>query len=664
MTEERAQLTEAGPLLDDAPRARLTTRAVVLGLALSIFNCYWVAVMEVRWYVLDGTCLPLFVTPIFALLLLTFVNQGISRVLPRLALRPAELLVIYVMMVISCAMVGHDTIANLIGTIGHLTQHTTHENQWDKLFGGYFPDWMWVSDKKAMLKFYEGGKKMPFLDFFSADILMPWMPSLGIWLGFFAIACFTMLALAIVLRRSWIEHERLSFPIVQLPLAVTKPAGENVLGSRAFWIGFGIAAFISVINGLSVLNPQWPKFTRVKLTFLNTYFTTPPFNAIDARVGAYPFGVGLAYFLPTDLSFSCWFFFVARMVQQVWRASSGWIKADYFGEQSMGGWLVLVAVLLWTGRKQLRGLSTRALEQEALREPREVARRRMAIAVALAGGCLMVAYAHFSGLRLSFAILFFVLYFGLAIAITRVRAEMGAPHEIYLVQPRDLIVTMFGTSFFTKGIGWFPGGHQKDLAIMCSFFWLTRGNRNHPMPNYLEAFKIAQSANLPVGSMTFVLVLTTVVSIVAATSANLHIPYLYGGVSKLKGFKNWVGAETFQRLQDWLVNPRAPDSGGLKALLFGAVTASALSMLRTRFVGFPFHPAGYALATSFALDYFWFSFLVGWLAKASILRWGGQKTHRGAAPFFLGLVAGDYFLGAFWSLYGMFKDVQVYQMYI
>jgi len=643
---------------------RLTLRSIALGLALSVFNCYWVAVMEVRWYVLDGTCLPLFVTPIFALLLLSFLNVGLRRIAPRIALRASELLVIYVMMVVSCAMVGHDTIANLIGTIGHLVQNTSRENQWDTLFSGLYPDWMWVHDKPTLTRFYEGGKRMPFFDFFDPGLLSGWMPSLAIWLGFFGIACLTMLALAVVLRRSWIEHERLSFPIVQLPLAVTRAETENVLYSKTFWIGFAIAAFISAINGMNVLNTAWPRFNRVKLTDLRTYFQAPPFNAIDARLGAYPFGVGLAYFLPTDLSFSCWFFFMLRAAQQVFRAKTGLITADYFGQQSMGAWLLLVVLLLWASRKQLKGLSERAQQQELVREPHEIARRRLAMLVAATGFCAMVAFASYAGLRLSFAVLFFVLYFGLAVAITRVRAEMGAPHEIYFVQPRDLIVTTFGTNFFIRGAGVFSGGHQKDLAVMSSFYWLTRGNRNHPMPNYLEALKIGQAADLPVGSMTLVLLISTVVSIVSATAANMHIPYFYGGVAKLKGFKSWVGAETFQRLQEWLVNPRTPDKGGIKALLFGLGMAGALSALRVRFVGFPFHPAGYALATSFALDYFWFSFFVAWFAKAAILRWGGQKAHRGAAPFFLGLVAGDYFLGAFWSLYGMFKDVEVYRMYI
>jgi len=418
------------------------------------------------------------------------------------------------------------------------------------------------------------------------------------------------------------------------------------------------------VNGLNVLYPAVPRFNRVKLVALRDYFAAPPWNAMDARLGAYPFGVGLAYFLPTDLSFSCWFFFLLRTAQQVFRAQSGLLTADYFGEQSMGAWLVLVAVLLLSSWKQLRGLSRRAVEQEMTREPGDAVRRKLAVAVAITGFVSMVAFAHYAGLRLFFAVLFFALYFGLAIAITRVRAEMGAPHEIYFVQPRAIIATTFGSNFFINGAGPFKGGHQSDLAIMSSFFWLTRGNRNHPMPNYLEALKIGQTMNMPVGSMTFVLVLGTIVSIIAAATANLHIPYFYGGVAKLKGFKNWVGAETFQPLQDWLINPRTPSTGSIKALLFGASVALLLSYLRVRFVGFPFHPAGYALATSFALDYFWFSFFVAWLIKAAILRWGGQSSHRNAAPLFLGLIAGDYFLGAFWSLYGMFKDVVVYQMYI
>ena len=71
-----------------------------------------------------------------------------------------------------------------------------------------------------------------------------------------------------------------------------------------------------------------------------------------------------------------------------------------------------------------------------------------------------------------------------------------------------------------------------------------------------------------------------------------------------------------------------------------------LRTLRTAFAGWPFHPAGYALAVSFAMDYFWFAFFLAWLFKVSLIRFGGRRAHVGAIPFFLGLVLGDYTVGS------------------
>ena len=56
-----------------------------------------------------------------------------------------------------------------------------------------------------------------------------------------------MVCLSALLRKQWVEHERLSYPIVQLPLAMTNPKGR-FFKSRMVWIGFGIAAGINLIN--------------------------------------------------------------------------------------------------------------------------------------------------------------------------------------------------------------------------------------------------------------------------------------------------------------------------------------------------------------------------------------------------------------------------------
>ena len=70
-----------------------------------------------------------------------------------------------------------------------------------------------------------------------------------------------------------------------------------------------------------------------------------------------------------------------------------------------------------------------------------------------------------------------------------------------------------------------------------------------------------------------------------------------------------------------------------------------MRLMRGNFLWWPFHPAGYALSVSFAMDYFWFCFFVAWVAKALIIRFGGMKAHNSAVPFFLGLILGDYVVG-------------------
>jgi len=633
------------------PRQRLTMRSLLIGFVFMIPTAYWIVMMEVRWQLLDGTCLPLFVTPVFVLLTVSTLNLGVERIRPAWRLTAAELITIYVMQVVVCCFTGHDTIANLIGTIAHISRNTTLDNKWDELFSGLYPDWLWVRDKTLVDEFYQGTKD----SLFSPRVLHLWSVPLAVWLGFFAVFCGTLLCLAAVLRRSWIEHDRLSFPIVQLPLGIAAPEGMTVLRNKAMWIGFGIAAFVSLMNGLNFFYPAVPSFPRVKITDVGQYFQSPPMNALaGTRISAYPFAVGLAYFLPTDLSFSCWFFFLARKAQQVWRASSGRWTEDYFGEQSAGAWLFLVCAILWASRKQLRRLSELALAEDAAHEPGEIMRRRIAGVGVIIGLVLMVGFSRVIGLSIAYGLPFFLLTVGIGIAITRVRAEMGAPHEIYFVQPRDILVRAVGTT----AIG------ARNLAGMSAFYWLNRGNRNHPMPNYIEAFKMAHAVGIGSGSMLSLLAFSSLGALLLGAVANLHVPYLYGGANKTLYFKAWVGAESFNRLQDWLVNAQPSNKGGIEAMIGGGILAAGLSALRLRYAHFPFHPAGYALATSFALDYFWFPFFLGWFFKASILRWGGQAVHRRFVPFFLGLIAGDYFMGSLWTLWGIAKSTAVYRMYI
>ena len=79
------------------------------------------------------------------------------------------------------------------------------------------------------------------------------------------------------------------------------------------WIGFGLAAAMDTINGLHFLYPAVPGLGG-KLYDLLPYFTEKPWNAIGwTPFAVFPYAVGLAFFIPLDLSFSCWFFYIFWM---------------------------------------------------------------------------------------------------------------------------------------------------------------------------------------------------------------------------------------------------------------------------------------------------------------------------------------------------------------
>ncbi|MBM3242681.1 hypothetical protein FJZ31_41000 [Candidatus Poribacteria bacterium] len=53
---------------------RVTLRSLLIGALLIPITVYWVTIVEVKYYSLDGSCLPLFVEPVFILFVVTCFN--------------------------------------------------------------------------------------------------------------------------------------------------------------------------------------------------------------------------------------------------------------------------------------------------------------------------------------------------------------------------------------------------------------------------------------------------------------------------------------------------------------------------------------------------------------------------------------------------------------
>jgi len=114
------------------------------------------------------------------------------------------------------------------------------------------------------------------------------------------------------------------------------------------------------------------------------------------------------------------------------------------------------------------------------------------------------------------------------------------------------------------------------------------------------------------------------------------------------------------RLQSWLTYPKEPDYPGIAFFGGGFLFSVFLSVMRTRFVWWSFHPAGYAVSSTYQMRENGFCIFAAWLAKWAVLKYGGLKAHRKAIPFFLGLILGEYVLGSIWTIIGIAFNIQTY----
>ena len=105
---------------------------------------------------------------------------------------------------------------------------------------------------------------------------------------------------------SMVFHERLAYPITQIPLLMTEPGGA-LYRSPLLWLGFTLAAGVNVLNALNMLYPNVPAFP-VKRQAIVLDGWSRPWSALNPiYYSLNPFLVGLEFFLPLDLLFSAWF---------------------------------------------------------------------------------------------------------------------------------------------------------------------------------------------------------------------------------------------------------------------------------------------------------------------------------------------------------------------
>ena len=256
----------------------LTSRSVLIGLLGVIIQCLVTPYNDflIGSTYLAGNHLPIAV--VFSLtVLILVVNVLLKQIKSGMQLSAAELTIIWGMMLVASGIPSSGLMRYLIPLLVSPFYFATAENDWADLFHQHLPSWMVVSNPKAVSYFYEklpDGEAIPW---------ETWLKPMLAWSAFALVFFFMIICWSVLLRKQWVEHERFSFPLVQLPVDMFQPPeGKEPINrffkNYAIWIRFSIPVVLHSLKGLHLYFPSIP---NPPVFFpISRYFTEKHFSAL------------------------------------------------------------------------------------------------------------------------------------------------------------------------------------------------------------------------------------------------------------------------------------------------------------------------------------------------------------------------------------------------
>jgi len=637
-------------------------RALLLGLLLVPVLCLWEIWGEAG--IVHGTQMTFFyppVAPVFLLAGLALVNALARRFTGR-AWSAAELLLVYCMLVVASGLPSTGLTQFLIPLLPAPYYYATPENRWAALFHRYIPGWIAPRDPEAVKRLFEGlgpGPPIPWA---------VWVKPLALWSVLMLALYGVMFCLSLLFRRPWIDRERLVFPLVHLPLAMVQAesGGKSFWRSPAMWFG---VALPGVLHTLDSLAQMWPTVPRVPLRNLplDTGLVAAPWSAMrPLRMWIYPSLIGLSFLVNLEILRSCWVFYFLFKLLAVFGAATGLSdpqsnpgmgKFPFLLEQGAGAFLGVALVSLYLARQHLWPIRRRPSggtpppappfarggEAASQRDASPTAANHFWPWVGLgACGLLMAGWCHLAGMSLAVTVAFFALYFAFVLAMTRMVAEGGMQlPEVEITQsPNNLIHLATGT-WAVRPADW-TGMAYLNVFSLCY--------RALMMPSLFQSLKIADATQIPTRRMAWGLGLAILVALPVSFGIMLWACYRFGGtwVSQWRFIS--IARLPFQRLASLLEKPQDPALVELQFVAGGLGVLLLLTSLRLRFLWWPLHPIGYAMAGTAIMLNLWFSMFAAWVLKGLLVRYGGLKAYRRSLPFFLGLILGDFLSAGVWIL--------------
>ncbi len=574
--------------------------------------------------------------------LVALVQPLLGLVRRQWAFNRAELLLITAMMMLATAIPSRGFTGAAIPAISSVLYYATPENSWAELLVPHIPTWMVVQDEVAIKQFYEGlprGESIPY---------GAWVEPLCWWLLFMAAFYLVLICAMVIMRRQWMDHERLLYPLVQVPLGMiedgTRPARiKPFLRNPIMWAGFAVPAILNTINSFSHYYEFAPR-VDINLPLALGH------DAVVLRLRLNYLMMGLAYFINTGISGSLWFFYLLAKAQE-WACSTLGIftteqldayshagpTTGMLSHQSMGAMLALVVLGLWTARGHLRAVWQQARAGGSTAG--ELLSYRTAVGGLAIGSVVMGLWLWQTGLPWWAVVLFLGAAFAIFFALTRVIVEAGLS---------SAVEGLSGAGFVVSGVGSTALGATGMMALGFTLAWA----------GDLLVFMMAPCANgirmlhgLKVGRRRVLAMLTAALAIglLGSIYATLNLGYQYGALNLHRQyFSGLFALEPFRFAARFIETPTGPYWIGWVWNGVGAAVMALLLWARHHLLWWPLHPIGYVASGTWILGNIWFSIFLAWLIKSVVLKYMGPSGYRSTRWFFLGVILGQFASGGAW----------------
>ncbi len=650
-----AEPTPKSSLTRPTPIYGLRLRAIIVGLPLIVAICLVSVYADMVAKNIQFGVLQLAPPAVAALFAIALINRGLSRLFKRELLNRADVLIIYSMLLVAVMVSTRGAVEKIIPPLAYLPYYATPENKLASDIAAHLPTWIVPFTPQAALShpadiadFFEGGP-IPWFK---------WVGPLVAWFGLFMCVITVFAGMATILRRQWMDNEQLRFPLTTLPLAIIRDEveGQPFFSNRLMWAGFAFATLVFGVNGLSANFPDWPKFTLD--LWLNAIFTERPWNGMDSiAIYISLAAIGFAYFLPTDLLFSLWFFFLLTRFQDVIAVQLGGVPTGivthnarvWTGYQAAGAYFTLALVQFrigWPYFKDVWHTAFGPAQHRPLDDSAELMSYRAAITSILLGFGGIVLWLSMAGMSPLVAAAHMGIYlFFVAFIMSRAVCEAGLLMTETSFLPNHLI----GLVYPLQSLG------PQNLALMgfmnIAFARDLRGVLLSPL---MDNQKMAGEVRLKQRSMLFPFGFAILVSFVVASYFMLKFSYDKGHLTLYSYPVQNNAKSMFANAQSHMSGSiPPPDATAYGGFAVGVVVTLFLSYMRANFTWFPLHPLAYAIDANWAILVFWFPFFIAWIIKSLVLRFGGIETFRKLAPFMLGMILGEFMSAVFWSVMNM-----------